>query len=123
VRSGAFVDSIEFWGIDASGKEFSLGEHCGGVGGGCNDVTLRADEFIMGFSGHNGRILDQITIKTNKGKYGPYGGVNGARPFTIHLECPLRVWKAHARGHGKDFVVEWFHCGDGLNEIQEIVPN
>jgi hypothetical protein len=76
VRHGNEVDSIGvFW---ANGNFFTHG----GTGGTATVINLNPDEFISRVEGRSGDRLDQITFRSNKRAYGPFGG-GGGSPFTV----------------------------------------
>jgi hypothetical protein len=76
VRHGSEVDSIGvFW---ANGNFLNHG----GTGGSETVINLDPDELISRVDGRSGDRLDQITFRSNKRVYGPFGGSGGA-PFTV----------------------------------------
>jgi hypothetical protein len=75
VRDGTEVDSLGvFW---ANSNFFS---HCG-TGGTETVINLDPDEFISRVDGRSSDRLDQITFRSNKRTYGPFGG-GGGTPFS-----------------------------------------
>lgn len=74
VRSGALVDAITVWYVDANGQLYSYG--AGGRGGTYYISYFSADEYIYAAGGRSGNYLDHLYIWTNKKtlSYGGYGG-------------------------------------------------
>ncbi len=80
VNAGVYVDGIQFVCIDADGATTQL-PHIGGRGGTHHTVTLDADEYLVGISGHSGRYVDSIRFHTNKRTTESYGGLGGDEEF------------------------------------------
>ena len=74
VRSGAYVDGITVWYIDAYGQLYAYG--AGGTGGSYYISYFSAGEYIYAAGGRSGQFLDHLYIWTNKKSlsFGGYGG-------------------------------------------------
>lgn len=77
VRSGAYVDAITVWYLDANGQLYSYG--AGGGGGSYYISYFTADEYIYAAGGRSYSYLDHLYIWTNK-KSLSFGG-NGGNYF------------------------------------------
>jgi hypothetical protein len=75
VRSGAYVNAITVWYLDANGQLYAYG--AGGTGGGYYISYFSADEYIWAAGGRSGNYLDHLYIWTNK-KSLSYGGNGGS---------------------------------------------
>jgi hypothetical protein len=80
IRSGRFVDAIQPVFLNCDGTKTTGAWH-GGAGGTLQNVVFAADEVVKRVDGRSGRLVDQLTVKTDKKTYGPYGG-SGGEPFS-----------------------------------------
>ncbi|HEX8124593.1 MAG TPA: jacalin-like lectin [Allosphingosinicella sp.] len=77
IRSGTYVDSIEFVYIKPGGSTYSGGKH-GGNGGSGASFKLVDGESIVRVDVRAGTYVDQLKFTTNLGNvYGPYAGNGG----------------------------------------------
>jgi hypothetical protein len=76
IRSGDKVDSIQAIYQRANGTSYSGAQH-GGNGGTQQAFAFADGEVVTKISVHAGTEIDQITIKTNRTTYGPFGGAGG----------------------------------------------
>lgn len=83
IRSGIYVDAIQPIFLRCGGDQVA-GEWHGGGGGNEQNVIFADGEAIERVDGRSGSYVDQLTFKTNKKTYGPYGG-NGGGPFSEEL--------------------------------------
>jgi hypothetical protein len=74
VRSGAYVDGITVWYLDANGSIYAYG--AGGTGGSYYISYFSTGEYIYAAGGRSGSYLDHLYIWTNKKSlsFGGYGG-------------------------------------------------
>ena len=78
IRSGSYVDAIEFLYRKPNGQSFSGGVH-GGSGGTAATFKLAPNEWIVRVDGRSGTYVDQLKFTTNLGNvYGPYGQNGGS---------------------------------------------
>lgn len=75
INYGRYVDAMEVLWKNDKGQIFSSGKK-GGSGGTRRTVTLRDDEYIREATVRAGRLIDQLSLKTNYAVYtfGGYGG-------------------------------------------------
>ncbi len=79
VRHGEYIDSI---GVGYANGNFI---NHGGTGGSETLINLLPDELISAVEGRCGDVLDQITFRSNKEVYGPFGG-SGGHPFSLDFQ-------------------------------------
>ena len=77
IRSGAYIDSI----LVIEENPTTIHPQHGGDGGHLDIFTLASDEYITEVSGRYGRYVDSLTIQTNKGQIGHWGGSGGVQDF------------------------------------------
>ena len=85
VRSGDFVDAVQFIFMLSDGRTVEGPRH-GGEGGGLNVFRLDPDEYLIGISGRSGKYIESIQFATNKRVSPVFGGRGGERDF--HIEIP-----------------------------------
>lgn len=84
IRSGRVVDAIKVNWEDKDGKQME-GEQFGGNGGNLERIFFDPDEFITNLEGHAGWYVDSLTIRTNKGQYGPFGYETKSEKFSYSI--------------------------------------
>ncbi len=62
------------------------------------EIVLGDDEYITEVEGRSGNLIDQVTLKTNKGKVQNFGTSTGGSPFS--LSQPGKVVKGFTVGFG-----------------------
>ena len=77
IHSGQYIDSIQV----SEGNPAVLHPRHGGNGGYPNNLILAGDEYITEVSGKYGKFIDSLTIQTNKGQIGHWGGDGGKYDF------------------------------------------
>ena len=82
VYADAYIDAIQLFYTASNGRSGQL-PRIGGLGGVKQAIILASDETIVEISGTYGWYIDQLTIKTNKQTYGPYGGSGGSQSFKL----------------------------------------
>ena len=84
IRSGSFIDAIQFTYRYSSGS-YHIGNHNGGYGGGGHTIHIDVEggERLTGVFGQSGSKIDRLGFITNWSRiYGPFGGCGGG-PFTV----------------------------------------
>ena len=85
VRSANLVDAIRSYQLRSDGTK-SWGPWHGGAGGGKPlEFVFDDDEKIVNISGQAGNLIDQLSIRTNKKTYGPFGGKGGS-PWSVDID-------------------------------------
>lgn len=81
LRCGGMIDGFEVKYRTFDGQVKSHGWH-GGRGGTEKVIQFQPGEYITSVAGRSGGLIDQLTIKTNLGVHGPFGG-SGGKPFEL----------------------------------------
>ena len=84
VYGGRYVDGLQFVYQLPDGSPLT-GPRRGGDGGKLNTFKLEADEYITGFSGKYGDLIDSLRIHTNERTSPVYGGTGGTRDYRIEV--------------------------------------
>ena len=82
IRSGDYIDSIEFLYHNRVTDELLPSPHHGGNGGGENRIILNPGEYIVEIRGRTGKYVDALTLQTNQGRvFGRFGGTGGGPDY------------------------------------------
>jgi len=83
LHTGSWIDSIRlFWGNMSNRASLTNSQLHGGSGGKEAAVWIPKGEHIIAIEGRAGSLVSQLTIITNKTRYGPYGNSStNDRPF------------------------------------------
>ncbi len=107
VRSGLFVDGIEFTIYNPSNGSVVKSGMCGGQGGTSHQIVFDEDEYLIGLFGGRGDVLDSIGFVTNKKKYGPYGGKGGTSfESTLQNRKGVKVINVLAKDYRNSVIVD-----------------
>ncbi len=81
VRSGAYIDAVQFIYENKAGQRIT-GKMHGGNGGNLTVFTLEQGEHITRVTGKHGTFVDSFQIVTSKGRSKGWGGTGGAAHYT-----------------------------------------
>eukprot|EP00744_Colponema_vietnamica_P004103 GILI01006178.1.p1 GENE.GILI01006178.1~~GILI01006178.1.p1 ORF type:complete len:356 (-),score=102.15 GILI01006178.1:271-1308(-) len=76
------------------GGRFSGGPHYSHQPAHTSTLSLDRDEYIIEITGRKGAIVDQLSVKTNKGKMVTWGG-HGGEPFSLNIPVGKGVIAFH----------------------------
>lgn len=81
VRSGAFIDAIQFVYKNVIDQEIAGQQH-GGNGGNPSVFKLQQGEYITRITGKHGDFIDSFQLVTNYGRIKGWGGTGGSSHYT-----------------------------------------
>lgn len=82
IRSGAYIDAIQFVYEQKVTKQIIEGKKHGGSGGTLSVFKLQPDEYITRITGKHGNFVDSLQLVTNKGRTKGWGGTGGSVHYT-----------------------------------------
>jgi hypothetical protein len=81
VRSGAYIDAVQFVYKNGAGEEI-VGQLHGGNGGVLSVFKLQQGEHITRITGKHGDFVDSFQLVTNYGRTKGWGGAGGSSHYT-----------------------------------------
>lgn len=79
VWAGNTIDAVQLV-VEIEGQTIERPKH-GGAGGNLGIVRLADDEYVTEIYGRYGSYIEQLSIRTNNGQTGRFGGRGGANEF------------------------------------------
>lgn len=81
IRSGAYIDAIQFVYENKAGQRIT-GQMHGGNGGNLSVFALEPGEYLTRITGKHGNFIDSFQIVTSNGRSKGWGGTGGAARYT-----------------------------------------